>query len=206
MLTDTFLNLFTSFTNDHELANNLWLEIFTKYSEPKRHYHTITHLEKLITDLKEVKTNIQDWQTTLFAVFYHDVIYKASSSTNEEDSAKLAKQRLTEISYPTDRISKCIEMIMATKNHKDSNDNDINYFTDADLAILGQNPEDYYEYTENIRKEYSIYPDFIYNSGRKKVLQHLLQMDRIYKTEYFYNRYEKQARINGNSELEALEN
>ena len=206
MLTDTFLNLVTGFTNDHELANNLWLEIFTKYSEPKRHYHTITHLENLITELKEVKTNIQDWQTTLFAVFYHDVVYKASSSTNEEDSAKLAKQRLTEISYPTDRISKCIEMIMATKNHKDSNDNDINYFTDADLAILGQNPEDYYEYTENIRKEYSIYPDFIYNSGRKKVLQHLLQMDRIYKTEYFYNRYEKQARINGNSELEALEN
>ena len=206
MLTDTFLNLVTGFTNDHELANNLWLEIFTKYSEPKRHYHTITHLENLITELKEVKTNIQDWQTTLFAVFYHDVVYKASSSTNEEDSAKLAKQRLTEISYPTDRISKCIEMIMATKNHKDSNDNEINYFTDADLAILGQNPEDYYEYTENIRKEYSIYPDFIYNSGRKKVLQHLLQMDRIYKTEYFYNRYEKQARINGNSELEALEN
>jgi len=205
MLTDTFLQLVTKYSKDHELANNLWLEIFTKYSEPKRHYHTINHLENLFTELKEVKTEIQDWETILFAVFYHDIVYKASSSTNEEDSAKLAKTRLTEIGYPLDRITKCLEMIRATKNHKETNDSDTNYFTDADLAILGQNAADYYEYTENIRKEYSIYPDFIYNSSRKKVLQQLLQMERIYKTEYFHNRYEKQARINGKNELEALE-
>lgn len=206
MLTDTFLQLVTKYSKDHELANNLWLEIFTKYSEPKRHYHTITHLERLITDLKEVKAEIKDWETTLFAAFYHDVIYKASSSSNEEDSAKLAKQRLTEIDYPAERITKCMIMIMATKSHNVSTDNDTNLFTDADLAILGQSPEDYYEYSENIRKEYTTYPDFIYNSGRKKVLQQLLQMDRIYKTEHFYNRYEKQARINGNNELEVLDN
>lgn len=206
MLTDTFLHLIAGYTTDSALANHLWLEIFTKYSEPKRYYHTITHLEKLIDNLKEVKTDIKDWETILLAAFYHDVIYKASSSTNEEDSAKLAKQRLTEIGFPAVRITKCIEMIMATKNHKASDDKDTNYFMDVDLAILGYNPEEYYEYTENIRKEYTIYPDFMYNSGRKKIMLQLFQLKDIYKTTYFQAKYEKQARINIKNELETLEN
>lgn len=170
MLTDTFLQLVKKYSKDHELANNLWLEIFTKYSEPKRHYHTIDHLEAMITDLKEVKDKISDWDTTLFVVFYHDIIYKASSNTNEADSAKLAKKRLTEISYPVDKIEKCVAMILASKQHELSQDNDTNYLIDVDLAVLGENSEVYQKYTEQIREEYSIYPDFMYANGRKKTL------------------------------------
>jgi predicted metal-dependent HD superfamily phosphohydrolase len=206
MLTDTFLQLLKKYSNDHELANNLWLEIFTKYSEPKRHYHTVTHLEKLLGELKKVKDDIHEWEVTLFAMYYHDIIYKVPGSSNEEDSAKLAVKRLREIGFPAERIEKCSVMIKATKNHELSDDSDTNYFIDADLIILGQNPEDYYDYSEGVRKEYSIYPDFMYNAGRKKVLQHLLQMKRIYKTAYFYNLYEKQARINLSNELESLDN
>lgn len=204
MLTDTFLQLVKKYSKDHELANNLWLEIFTKYSEPKRHYHTIDHLEAMITDLKEVKDKISDWDTTLFVVFYHDIIYKASSNTNEADSAKLAKKRLTEISYPVDKIEKCVAMILASKQHELSQDNDTNYLIDVDLAVLGENSEVYQKYTEQIREEYSIYPDFMYANGRKKTLQHFLQMEAIYKTEYFSKKYEKQARVNIKNELETF--
>lgn len=98
------------------MATNLWLEIFTKYSESKRQYHTIDHLETIISDLIEVKSKISDWDTTLFAVFYHDIIYKASSNTNEGDSAKLAIQRLSEIGYRAEKIAKCSNMILAKKN------------------------------------------------------------------------------------------
>jgi predicted metal-dependent HD superfamily phosphohydrolase len=204
MLTDTFLHLVKQYSNDHELANNLWLEIFTKYSEPKRHYHTIEHLEAMINELKDVKSMIVDWDTVLLATFYHDIIYKASSNTNEEDSAKIAVQRLTEIKYPEDKIAKCAQMILATKNHQPSEDHDINILTDADLSILGQNSEIYNAYTEKIREEYTLYPDFMYNSGRKKVMQQLLQMESIYKTAYFINKYEKQARSNIQNELVAI--
>ena len=204
MLTDTFLQLVKKYSKDHELANNLWLEIFTKYSESKRHYHTIDHLEAMITELKEVKDIISDWDTTLLAAFYHDIIYKASSNTNEADSAKLAKKRLTEIRYPVDKIEKCVAMILATKQHELSQDIDTNYLIDADLAVLGKNAEEYQKYTEQIREEYTIYPDFMYASGRKKALQHFLQMETIYKTEYFINKYEKQARQNISNEIETL--
>lgn len=204
MLTDIFLQLIKKYSNDHELANNLWLEIFTKYSEPKRHYHTIDHLEDMVTNLKEVKGKIDDWDTTLFAVFYHDIIYRASSKTNEADSAKLAKKRLTEIGFNKDKIDKCLAMILATKQHLPSEDNDTNYLIDADLAILGKNPEDYQKYSNQIREEYTIYADFMYNSGRKKALLHFLEMDAIYKTEHFLKKQEEQARINIKNELDNL--
>lgn len=201
MLTDTFLQLVNKYSKNTELATNLWLEIFTKYSEPKRQYHTIDHLEAIITDLNEVKGKIDDWDTTLFAVFYHDIIYRASSKTNEADSAKLAKKRLTEIGFNKDKIDKCLAMILATKQHLLSEDNDTNYLLDADLAILGKNSEYYQKYSNQIREEYTIYADFMYNSGRKKVLLHFLEMEAIYKTEHFLKKYEEQARINIKNEL-----
>lgn len=205
MLTDTFLQLVNKYSKNNELATNLWLEIFTNYSEPKRHYHIIDHLEAIIIDLQEVKDKITDWDTTLFAVFYHDIIYKASSSSNEEDSAKLAMQKLTEIKYPAEKIAKCANMILATKSHEPSEDNDTNYLIDADMAILGKSAYDYQKYSEQIREEYSIYPDFMYNSGRKKALSHFLQMKTIYKTQHFSKKYEGSARININNELEELQ-
>lgn len=201
MLTDLFLQLVNKYSNNNELATNLWLEIFTRYSEPKRHYHTITHLENIVSELTQVKSKIEDWDTTLFAVFYHDIIYKASSSTNEADSAKLAMQKLSEIGFPSERIAKCSNMILATKTHERSEDADTNYLVDADLAVLGSSQFDYQRYSEQIREEYSVYPDFMYNSGRKKALQHFLQMDAIYKTDYFSEKYEKYARENIISEL-----
>ena len=204
MLTATFLQLVSKYSNNHELANNLWLEIFTKYSEPKRQYHIINHLEAILADLKEVEDKIEDWDTTLFAVFYHDIIYKASSSSNEEDSAKLAMQKLNEIRYPAEKIAKCVNMIIATKLHELSEDNDTNYLIDTDLAILGKNSYEYQKYTENIREEYTIYPDFMYKTGRKKALTHFLQMETIFKTAHFQKKYEKQARINISNELEEL--
>lgn len=204
MLTDTFLQLVNKYSKNTELATNLWLEIFTKYSEPKRQYHTIAHLEAIITDLNEVKGKIDDWDTILFAVFYHDIIYKASSKTNEADSSKLAKKRLSEIDLSNDKIDKCLAMILATKQHLPSEDSDTNYLLDADLAILGKNPEDYQKYSNQIREEYTIYADFMYNSGRKKALQYFLEMEAIYKTEHFFKKYEEQARINIKNELDNL--
>lgn len=107
MLTQIFLQLTGRYTKDTELANNLWLEIFTMYSDSARHYHTVTHLEKLLKELTEVKKEIEDWDTILFALYYHDAVYKSTSITNEDNSAKLASRRLKEIGYPEEKIQRC---------------------------------------------------------------------------------------------------
>lgn len=95
-------------------------------------------------------------------------------------------------------------MILPTKQHEISDNNNTNYLTDADLAILGGSPYDYQKYSEQIREEYATYPDFMYNNGRRKALQHFLQVERIFKTNYFSGKFEKQARINIANEPEEL--
>jgi predicted metal-dependent HD superfamily phosphohydrolase len=105
-----------------------------------------------------------------------------------------------------DDVTTCFinEIILATKTHVPNENPDVNFFTDADLSVLGQSFEVYIKYYENIRKEYAWYPNIIYNRGRKKVLEHFLAMERIYKTDYFFDKFEKQARSNMAEELRCL--
>jgi predicted metal-dependent HD superfamily phosphohydrolase len=64
---------------------------------------------------------------------------------------------------------------------------------------LGSEPTRYQLYTQQIRKEYSIYPDFVYKSGRKKAMFSFLEREKIY---HFYpEENEKQARENINHEI-----
>jgi predicted metal-dependent HD superfamily phosphohydrolase len=204
MLKNIFITLFLKYSGDHPKAELFWSEVETNYSGKNRHYHILAHLDNLFKQLSEVKSAIEDWDVLLFSMFYHDAIYKASRNDNEEKSAALAQQRLNSISFPQDRIAKCIAQILATKGHSESNDSDINFFTDADLSILGMDWNSYSDYYKQVRKEYSIYPNFMYIPGRKKVLNHFLSMKRIFKTDYFFDKFENAARTNLAVELKEL--
>lgn len=122
-------------------------------------------------------------------------------SNNEQKSAELAKKRMTKLSIATNTIELTTQHILATASHSQSTNSDTNLFTDADLSILGLDWEKYTVYFKNVRKEYAIYPNLIYNAGRKKVINHFLDMNRIFKTDYFYDRFEAQAIANLKQEL-----
>lgn len=193
-----------SITSDDKLIGKMWDEIKTQYSKSSRHYHNLSHLDKLTTLLSSISQNIQDWQTVVFSIAYHDIIYNPLKNDNEEKSAALASQRLMELGFSDSQRNKCISQIITTKGHEVSEDSDTNHFTDADLAILGSSSEEYKQYSKWIRKEYKFYPDLIYKPGRKNVLQHFLQMPFIYKTDHFRKLFEEQARINLENELKEL--
>lgn len=204
MIKSIYIELLEDFGVNLSSAENLWREINANYSNKNRHYHNLKHLEDLYSELETVKDRIHNWTVMLFTLFYHDIIYKSTKKDNEEKSAELAVKRMTEIGMQESAATLCFEQIMATKSHKENSDSDTNYFTDADLSILGRTPINYKTYCLNIRKEYAIYPDFLYNKGRKKVINHFLSMKKIFKTEEFYNRYEEQAKLNLQQELLSL--
>ncbi|MFT5149999.1 MAG: putative metal-dependent HD superfamily phosphohydrolase [Flavobacteriales bacterium] len=204
MLKQTFVNLIEKYISNQDLLDELWNELESNYSHKKRFYHSLDHLENILKSLLDIKTEIKNWDCILFTLFYHDIIYKAHKSNNEEKSAELAEKRMRQISVSIDMIKLCTEQILATKSHDSSNNIDTNYFTDADLSILGKGWESYETYYKNVRKEYSIYPDLVYNPGRRKVLNHFLSMDRIFKTEHFYAKYESNAKENLEKELTIL--
>jgi len=204
MLKDTFIRLLRNYSANDALTNELWAEIEKSYANKKRHYHTLQHLENVWVELTDVREKIVNWDTILFTLFYHDIIYNPLKSDNEERSAELAENRMRQLSVPDSSIERCKRQILATKSHLISTDSDTNYFTDADLSVLGQTWDIYSLYYQNIRKEFSIYPDSVYNPGRKKVLHHFLAMEKIFKTDDFYDKYELQARINLQKEIESL--
>jgi predicted metal-dependent HD superfamily phosphohydrolase len=203
-LKDIFMQLVMPYCNNAVQANHLWLQIEKNYSSKKRHYHNLTHIATLADELQPCKEVIKDWDMVLFAVFYHDIVYNVLKKDNEEKSAVTATGIMQELDISKERIATCNAHILATKAHNISTDFDTDLFTDADLSILGKPLETYKNYCSQIRKEYAIYPDFLYQPGRKKVVEHFLQMERIYKTDFFYNRYEAQARNNLKCEMGAL--
>lgn len=199
-----FTSMVLRHTNESKLINQLWQEIEAAYHDDTRYYHTLEHLQFVYNELLPVKQNIRDWDSVLFALYYHDIIYIPTRPDNEKKSADLAKERLESIHLPLIQIEKCMKMIMATKDHAISDEDDINFFTDADLSILGSSRSVYAEYCHNVRREYAVLPDSIYKAGRKTFLQKLLNMPAIFKTEHFCRKYEMTARENIGYELDKL--
>jgi predicted metal-dependent HD superfamily phosphohydrolase len=203
MFESLFKNSISTITTDKGIIDNLWIEIATTYKQPQRHYHNLSHLDHITTELLGVK-GVGDWQTIVFSIAYHDFIYDPFQHDNEEKSAAHAAEVMTQLGLPDHNIIKCRDQILATKKHVISGNIDTNYFTDADLSILGASPDAYKGYSRAIRKEYVHFPDAIYNEGRKKVLQHFLQMPEIYKTRHFKQQYENAARQNMMNEQSIL--
>lgn len=204
VLKETFIALLHQYTHDNNLVNNYWSEIEKAYMSKDRHYHTLAHLENILKELIEVRHRINEWDTILFSLYYHDIVYNVLKSTNEELSAEIAQKRLEAIKIPIQIIEKCYQQIIDTQKHSISQDSDTNFFLDADLSVLGKDWFSYEQYAQRVRKEYSIYPDLVYKPGRKKVLRHFLEMERIFKTDEFFDKYESKARQNIKRELELL--
>ena len=203
MIRDEFFKAGSSFNSTADNTSMLWKEIEKQYSDKSRHYHSLLHLENLLSELLPVRARFSNWNVVVFALVYHDIVYNVSKKNNEEKSAALAIKRLSHIGVTTETVHRCSDFILATKRHQPVDD-EIDHFTDADLSILGSSSDDYRTYTNQIRKEYSIYPDFLYNPGRKKVLLHFLGMKTIYKTSYFQEKYENIARENLQAEIGLL--
>jgi predicted metal-dependent HD superfamily phosphohydrolase len=182
----------------------LWHDIENHYTRKDRYYHTLKHLQSITEELLPFKEDFSDWTAIVLSVVYHDIIYKATNSDNEGLSASFASKALSGFPIPESTLAQCKRIIEATKSHEVSALMDINLFLDADLSVLGKSWDTYKEYSIGVREEYAIYPDFMYNPGRTKVLRHFLAMPQIYKTTPFRIKYEAIAKENIKMELELL--
>ncbi len=201
---ESWIHLSSRYTHNKALQETLWAELEQQYTRQNRHYHTLGHLAYMLRHAQDCKDLIYDFDTLLFSIFYHDIIYNPLRRDNEEKSAFIAEARMKQLKVPGGRIECCQKQILATQNHLENEDKDTAYLLDFDLAILGEAPDIYRDYTKNIRKEYRFVPPILYRNRRKKVLRHFLEMRHIFKTERFRKIFEKQARINLAAELATL--
>jgi predicted metal-dependent HD superfamily phosphohydrolase len=203
-LKERYYKLADAYIKNNAEKSAHWKEIEENYTAEGRYYHNLSHLENMFQQLDKVSAKLHDAESVQWAVYYHDLIYDVQRSDNEERSADSAFALL--MSYGVSK-KKCLavhNMILATKKHEGENENDLNYLLDADLSILGADKGEYKLYAKNIRKEYNYVPEQFYFSGRKSVLEHFLKMERIFRSEYFYDLYEATARENIKNEITTL--
>lgn len=203
MIKEEFLKSLTNCKVNNQQQQALWNEVEAAYTSSGRYYHTLSHLDHMLEELSAFKDSFADWNTVVFALVYHDLVYDPLKHNNEEESAEHARKRLSTISFPKPLKDLCISLILATKKHEGGS-TEKNLFTDADLSILGADAATYSSYASQIRLEYAAFPDEIYRVGRKRVLLHFLEKQRIYKSSEFFSRYESRARSNLERELHEI--
>ncbi|MFK7115571.1 hypothetical protein V3468_14180 [Flavobacterium oreochromis] len=182
-------------------TNIKWELLHKNYSKKNRYYHNWIHIEAMIKSWSDYKKQLENPIEVLLAIYYHDVIYVSSRNDNELKSAELAVSKLQNASEINTKI--IYDLILCTKSHE-AKTNDEKWLVDFDLQILGKNWEIYEMYYKQIRKEYRMYPNFMYNPGRKKALQHFLEKEVIYQTSIFRDLFENQARENILKEIALL--
>lgn len=192
---------------------NKWSNYLEKrYGEEQRHYHTMKHLEDMSLLWHNYRARLGSPQLVALAILFHDVIYYPKEGDNEEKSDDVFKEFAQDISIPNDETAKVSEWIIATKKHKTPahlsetpGNDDVHYFLDFDMAILGREKQGYASYARQIRQEYIHIPDQDYLIGRAKVLTDFLKVPFIYATAEFRDKYEVMARDNIGNEIRALE-
>jgi len=183
------------------MANDAFLDLCQRYQHKSRFYHTLVHIENMLSLAEYYQSSIESLDAMFFAIWFHDSV-QVIGKDNEQQSALLASRILKDLGVPEEIIKKVYSMILATKKHIERTDSDTKLLIDFDLAVLGSDRETYRKYKKNCRKEYAI-PDWIFKRGRMKFLRKLLERQSIFQSMVFKERYEKTAIENIQRELNA---
>ena len=166
-----------------------------------RYYHNLTHIEDCLGALTRVENlSPLERETLSEAIWWHDVVYDATRSDNEELSARLAEQHVRE-----DLRQEVGRLIRLTKTHDVQPDDRLGaILISIDLSILGAEPARYDAYAAAIRQEFIHVPEDDYRAGRAKVLSQFAARPVIFPDAAFAARYDRQARENLARELASL--
>ena len=170
-------------------------KLIAAYSEKQRAYHTLQHLYECLVLVDSIRADLNDAHAVALALWFHDAVYDPQAKDNELKSAELFEQYLAQdLSF--DIVQKIKRWILVTQKHEATNELDLQFLLDIDLAILAASPERFTEYEQQIQQEYAwVYPD-IYLIKRKQVLAHFYQTEPLYQTEYFQQNFEQRAKEN----------
>lgn len=198
-----------------------WTQIESAYSG--RAYHNLAHLREMLGHYIAQLTNtvpvLQPRSATTpaallskkealwgLALIYHDIVYTASRRDNEAKSADLLVKDLLAIGASEEDSAYCHRLIMVTKSHQllEGSDRSDALLIDLDLAVLARPADGYGAYAKAVRKEFKIYPNFLYKPGRKKALQHFLEQPVIYHLQESRDKWEAAARENIQREIDSF--
>lgn len=205
-LRERWNHLFSSFTSStNRSIDEVWDQITKSYTAPERKYHNLEHLQQLFEEFDRIEEEISHPDACALAIFFHDVYYDPTGNRNEEESAALAEEILSDFNFDRNLIENVKSLILVTKVGSFPLSNDEQFMIDIDRSILGKSPDKYANYRNQIRQEYSLHPEKAFLIGRKHFIRSLLGKVSIYQTTPFKERLEEQAIENLTEELNTIE-
>ena len=187
------------------------------WEQPHRAYHHSGHLSQMLTDLDRLYAYRTQGSTPLalvLAAWFHDAVYEGAPGEDERRSEQLANISLEPLVtaglLSGDELQMVSLLVRATATHKlpESADlpagyepADIQFFLDADMAILAADSARYRRYLRGVRSEYSHFDDEAFRAGRTTFLRSILGRKRIFLSEEALTLWEEPAQTNLQAEL-----
>ena len=187
------------------------------WEQPHRAYHHSGHLSQMLADLDRLYAYRTQGSTPLplvLAAWFHDAVYEGAPGEDERRSEQLANTSLEPLVtaglLSEEELQLVRLLVRATATHElpESADLpasyepvDIQFFLDADMAILAADSARYRRYLRGVRSEYSHFDDEAFCTGRMTFLRSILGRERIFLSEEGLQLWEEPARANLQAEL-----
>ncbi len=184
-------------------ARSLGEELLARWQQPHRAYHDVRHLAQALAAAEQIAGTPS--RPVRLALWFHDAVYDLRPGQDEEDSARLALERLAGV-LPEEEAAEVARLVRLTATHSpDPGDAAGAVVVDADLSVLGQSAARYHVYVRDIRTEYRELAEADFRRGRLLVLRRLLELDPLFHTEVGRRTWLEAALTNLKDELNRWE-
>lgn len=188
-------------------------DLIDRWTGPGRTYHNLRHLTEVLARVDELAEETHEPDLVRLAAWFHGAVFDAAQvaayanrgGEDEAASARLARERLTELGLPAARVERVHQMVIALVRHTaDPSDFDCAVLCDADLAMLAAEPQRYKAYLHDVREEYADIPMQDYLRARERIVRKLLKRSSLFVSP-LGAAWEEPARQNLGAELHKLE-
>ena len=180
----------------------LFLDLLDRWGEEHRTYHGRTHLLAVLEALDLLTEPADPPRTVLLAAWFHDAVYSGIAGQDEEESARLAEERLAHAGLPAAEVDEVARLVRMTADHQpEAGDGAAALLSDADLSVLGGDPAAYARYLAAVRQDFAHIGDDDFAAGRAAVVRQLLELDPLFHTQRGRELWLDAARRNLQSEL-----
>lgn len=182
--------------NAHAVPQEVFEELLNAYSAANRFYHNLIHIEDCLSIFDETKSLCVHPEEVELAIWFHDAVYDTTRNDNEQKSAEWAVSAINQSGVNHAVSERVSNLVLATRHMMAVSEREAQLIVDVDLSILGSEADFYWQYENNIRREYAWVPESIFREKRREILQRFLGRRYIYYHQTYRDRFERQARQN----------
>jgi predicted metal-dependent HD superfamily phosphohydrolase len=175
-------------------AAEVYADLAARLGEPGRFFHNLGHIDDCLRRFDTIAAHLADRDAVEIALWFHDAVYVPGDPTNERRSAQLFLVQ-SQGARPVFR-RRVTALILTTKRDRTPRGNDCKFIDDIDLAGFGSPWDEFMRNGALLRQEFAKQTEADYNRGLAGFLGGLRRRGRFFRTDYFAQRLETQARHN----------